>query len=177
MTALHRANTLEHLHLSACPGLGDDAVRVLLLGTDPELDPFTNRPLAPPRRLVHLNLSRCGRVTDEALRTMAGNVPLLEGLEVAGCAVGDAGFVALVPGCPRLSHVDLEECVEVTDATLVALARGPAARGVRSLGVSYCENVGDAGVVEVLRKCTGLRNLEVDNSKPPPSRRGIMGSL
>lgn len=166
MSALWRANAVQHLHLAACPGLGDDAIRTLVLGPDPELDPFTNRPRTPPRRLLHLNLGRCTRLTDAALRALADNVPMLEGLELGGCvALTDAGFAALIPTLPRLTHLDLEECTEVTDATLVALARGPAARRLTSVGVSYCENVGDAGVVELVRKCRVLGNLECDNSE------------
>lgn len=166
MTALWRANAMQHLHLAACPGLGDDAIRTLVLGPDPELDPFTNRPRTPPRRLLHLNLGRCTRLTDAALRALADNVPMLEGLELGGCvALTDAGFAALLPTLPHLTHLDLEECTELTDATLVALARGPAARRLVSVGVSYCENVGDSGVVELVRKCRALGNLECDNSK------------
>lgn len=166
MTSLWRANAMQHLHLAACPGLDDDAVRTLVLGPDPELDPFTNRPRTPPRRLLHLNLGRCTRLTDAALRALADNVPMLEGLELGGCvALTDAGFAALLPTLPRLTHLDLEECTELTDATLVALARGPAARRLVSVGVSYCENVGDSGVVELVRKCRALGNLECDNSK------------
>lgn len=169
MSALWRANAVQRLHLAACPGLGDDAIRTLVLGPDPELDPFTNRPRTPPRRLLHLNLGRCTRLTDAALRALADNVPMLEGLELGGCvALTDVGFAALLPTLPRLTHLDLEECTEVTDATLVTLARGPAARRLTSVGVSYCENVGDPGVVELVRKCRALGNLECDNSEFPP---------
>lgn len=175
MTALWRTNTLKRLHLAACPGLSDDAIRTLVLGPDPEIDPFTNRPSAPPRKLAHLNLSRCTRLTDEALLSLADNVPLLEGLELGGCtALTDVGFTALVPTLGRLSHLDMEECAEITNATLIALARGPSARRLRSLGVSYCENVGDAGVVEVVRKCTALGNLEMDNSEYSTLARPIV---
>lgn len=168
MIALWRANAVQRLHLAACPGLGDDAIRTLVLGPDPELDPFTNRPRTPPRRLLHLNLGRCTRLTDAALRALADNVPMLEGLELGGCvALTDVGFAALLPTLPRLTHLDLEECTEVTDATLVTLARGPAARRLTSVGVSYCENIGDPGVVELVRKCRALGNLECDNSEFP----------
>lgn len=168
MQTIFKSNKLEVLHLGACESIDDAAIGIMMEGVDPEVDPFTNKPKAPPRKLVDLDLSRCSNLTDQALRSMAGNVPNLEALQLGGCvSLTDSGFTALLPTLGKLTHLDLEECSELTDATLLALARGPAAKKLEHLQCSYCENMGDQGMTEIIRKCPGLRNLEMDNSDSP----------
>ncbi|CUS07608.1 unnamed protein product [Tuber aestivum] len=166
MQTIFKSNKLEVLHLGACESIDDAAIAIMVEGVDPEVDPFTNKPRAPPRKLVDLDLSRCANLTDQALRSLAGNVPNLEALQLGGCvSLTDSGFTALLPTLGKLTHLDLEECSELTNATLLALARGPAAKKLEHLQCSYCENMGDQGMTEIIRKCPGLRNLEMDNTR------------
>ncbi|KAG0636256.1 hypothetical protein HOY80DRAFT_1089609 [Tuber brumale] len=166
MQTIFKSNKLEVLHLGACASIDDAAIAVMVEGVDPEVDPFTNKPKAPPRRLVDLDLSKCSNLTDQALRSLAGSVPNLEALQLGGCvSLTDSGFAALLPTLGKLTHLDLEECSELTNATLLALARGPAANKLEHLQCSYCENMGDQGMTEIIRKCPGLRNLEMDNTR------------
>ncbi|KAL7273818.1 hypothetical protein RUND412_003309 [Rhizina undulata] len=166
MQALFKANTLEKLILAGCSTLSDEAIRILVEGIEADIDPFTTRNAAPHRTLVHLDLSKCLHLTDAALRHLADNVPNLEGLQLGGCFnITDAGMIALLPTLPKLSHLDLEECAEITNLTLIQLAKGPAAKKMKHLHVSYCENLGDSGISEVLRNCDNLRNLEIDNTR------------
>jgi len=168
MQAIFKSNKLEVLHLGACESIDDAAIAIMVEGVDPEVDPFTNKPKAPPRKLVDLDLSRCSNLTDQALRSLAGNVPNLEALQLGGCvSLTDSGLTTLLPTLGKLTHLDLEECSELTDTTLLALARGPAAKKLEHVQCSYCENMGDQGMTEIIRKCPGLRNLEMDNSDSP----------
>jgi F-box/leucine-rich repeat protein 2/20 len=165
LQALFKANKLEVLHLSGCERIDDASIRILVEGSGPDLDPFNVKPPAPPRKLVDLNLSGCSHLTDSALRSLAGHVPNLEALQLGGCAaLTDLGFIALLPTLPKLTHLDIEECSELTNTTLSALARGPASKQLQHLQCSYCENMSDQGVIEIICRSPNLRNLEIDNS-------------
>jgi F-box/leucine-rich repeat protein 2/20 len=168
MQALFKANTVERLHFGDSVGVTDEHIRLLVEGADPEIDPFTGRNTAPARKLAHLDLRKCTQLTDNALRYLSGNIPHLVTLELGGVvALTDAGLAQLLPTIPKLSHLDLEECLELTNTTLFNIAKSPAAKKLGLLQVSYCENMGDAGMIELLRKCDGLWNLEMDNSMLP----------
>jgi len=165
--ALFRTNKVERLHLGDAAGVTDEFIRLLVEDVDPEIDPFTNRSTAPPRKLVHLDLGKCTQLTDEALRHLSGNVPCLERLELGNIvSLTDAGLAELLLTLPKLMHLDVEECLELTNTTLINIARGPAAKKLVHLQVNSCENMGDVGMMELLRKCERLRNLEMDNSMP-----------
>jgi F-box/leucine-rich repeat protein 2/20 len=165
MSALFKNNTVERLYLADSIGVTDEFIRLLVEGVVPELDPFTNQNLAPPRKLSHLDLGNCRLLTDAALRHLADHVPNLTGLTLGGIAsLTDAGFAILIPTVPKLTHLDVEDCSELTNATLMNLARNAAAKTLRHLQVSYCENLDDVGMMEILRKCEKLRILEMDSS-------------
>jgi len=175
MQVLFKRNTIERLQLADTVGVTDEHIRLLVEGVDPEIDPFTDRSDAPPRKLVHLDLGRCTLLTDNALRHLTGNAPNLQHLELGGVvSLTDAGFSQLLPTLPKLTHLDIEECVELSNTTLFGIARGPAAKLLEHLQVSYCENMGDGGIMELLRKCEKLRNLEMDNSMLPASQPPLL---
>jgi F-box/leucine-rich repeat protein 2/20 len=165
MVALFKANQMDRLILRGCSGMTDEYIRLFCEGENPELDPFTGRGLVPPRKLRYLDLTSCNALTDHALRHLAGRVPQLRHLDLSGVIhLTDDGLSSLLPTVPKLIHLDLEDCSEIGDETLLSLASSPVAAGFQSLGVSNCENIGDAGMIEVLHKCPVLRNVEMDNS-------------
>lgn len=166
LEAIFKANTLKQLHLSGCDSLTNESIRILMEGIEAELDPITSRTTAPPRKLRHLDLKRCSELTDVALTTMAGNVPYLEGLELGHVTnLTDAGFATLLPTLPKLTHLDLEECSALTNEMLLELAKAPCAKQLQVLQLSFCENLSDEGLIAVVKNCTALKNLELDNSK------------
>lgn len=103
-------------------------------------------------RLHYVCLSNCPSLTDASLVTLAQHCPLLSVLECVACThFTDAGFQALakvserswrpvagrdlkrslIQACPfrfqncrLLEKMDLEECLLITDATLIHLAMG-----------------------------------------------------
>ncbi|TKA71750.1 hypothetical protein B0A49_08162, partial [Cryomyces minteri] len=166
MQELFKRNTLERLVLMNCDTLNGDSLAVLIEGQDEEMDCLTGRPIVPPRRLKHLDLTRCRGVTDKGLRTLVNNVPELEGLQLAKChGVVDASLTDLFPTIPRLTHLDLEELDELTNATLQSLASAPCNTQLQHLSISYCENLGDTGMLPVIKACTNLQSLDMDNTR------------
>lgn len=159
-------NTLERLVLMHCDSLTDEALAVLIEGRGSEIDYLTGRPIVPPRKLKHLDLSRCRAITDHGLRTLVNNVPELEGLQLSKChSVFDATLTELLPTMPMLTHLDLEELQDLTNAVLLTLSSSPCAKRLQHLSISYCEQLGDSGMLPVLKTCTNLRSLEMDNTR------------
>ena len=59
--AIFETNNLERLVLVGCVELTDESLKTMVHGRDPEVDILTNRPVVPPRKLRHLDLSRCSQ--------------------------------------------------------------------------------------------------------------------
>lgn len=95
-------------------------------------------------KLHYVCLSGCTQLTDASLVSLAQQCPLLSTLEVAGCSqFTDTAFQALarvrivffyyhtvfhnhfyLQNCRYLEKMDLDECVLITDSTLIHLAMG-----------------------------------------------------
>lgn len=166
---MHRiflSNSLERLILTNCESLSDEALTVLMQGRNSEVDYVTGRPTVAPRKLKHLDLTRCGSITDQSVRTFVNNVPDLEGLQLSKCrGILDATLIDLLPTTPKLTHLDLEELEDLTNAVLHTLAISPCAKRLKHLSISYCENLGDTGMIPLLKACTNLESLEMDNTR------------
>jgi F-box/leucine-rich repeat protein 2/20 len=166
MVELFKRNTLEQLVLMNCDTLSDESLAAFMEGVDEEIDVLTDRPIVPPRRLKHLDLTRCRSITDTGLKTLVDNVPLLEGLQVSKCGgLSDESLTALLPKLPVLTHLDIEELDGLTNELLKTLAESPCSPHLRHLCISYCENLGDAGMLPVLKACVRLVSLEMDNTR------------
>lgn len=166
MTALFKRNTLERLDLKNCDSLNDEALAALIEGVDEEIDILTDRPIVPPRKLKHLNLTRCRSITDAGLKTLVDNVPFLEGLQVSKCGgLTDNSLISLLPTLPVLTHLDVEEIESLSNEVLKILAESPCVPHLKHLCISYCEHLGDAGMLPVLKACSRLASLEMDNTR------------
>lgn len=166
MQEMFNRNSLERLVLMNCDTLTDESLAVLVEGRDNEIDYLSGRPVVPPRKLKHLDLTRCRGITDQGVRTFVHNLPEVEGLQLSKCrGIVDATLTELLPTTPRLTHLDLEELEDLSNAVLQALASSPCAKRLRHLSISYCENMGDTGMLPVLKSCTNLRSLEMDNTR------------
>ncbi len=160
-------NNLERLILSGCDDLSDDALRVMVHGTDPEVDILTDRPIVPPRKLRHLDLSRCSNLTSHGVKALGHLVPELEGLQLSGCTgLTDEALEPVLATTPRLTHLELEDLAELTNSILSEhLAKAPCAPRLEHLSVSYCESLGDVGMLPVMRACKNLRSVDMDNTR------------
>ncbi|KAF2652001.1 RNI-like protein [Lophiostoma macrostomum CBS 122681] len=166
MSELFKRNTLERLVLMNCDSLNDDSLAALVEGVDSEIDVLTGRAVVPPRKLKHLDLTRCRGISDIGMQSLVGNVPYLEGLQVSKChGLTDDALTSLLPTCPVLTHLDLEELDGLTNHVLKTVATSPCAPHLRHLCVSYCENLGDPGMLPVLKACSNLASLDMDNTR------------
>ena len=167
MLELFKRNTLERLILTHCESLTDECLQILAHGIDPEIDPLTDQTVVPPRLLRHLDVSKCRFLTDKGVKALAYNVPFLEGFRVSQCnALTDDALTGILKSTPRLTHLEFEELDELTNATLLTLAKdAPGAATLEHLSISYCENLGDTGMLQVLKACPNLRTLALDNTR------------
>lgn len=164
---IFETNNLERLILSGCSDLDDAALQTMIHGLDPEVDILTDQPTTPVRKLRHLDLTRCNRLTSQGVKALAYKVPDLEGLQLSGCtALTDSALEDLLATTPQLTHLDLEELAELTNPILSEhLSKAPCAGRLEHLSISYCENLGDAGMLPVIRECTKLKSIDMDNTR------------
>ena len=166
MAELFKRNTLERLILMNCESLSDEALTMLIKGEDPEIDFTTGHAQVPPRGLKHLDLTQCRSITDEGIKSLSNHVPNLQGLQLSKCwNVTDDSLTHLLPTLSSLTHLDLEELDDLTNATLQSLIRSPSKKYLSHLGISSCENMGDTGMLPLLRACPRLSSLEMDNTR------------
>jgi F-box/leucine-rich repeat protein 2/20 len=131
-----------------------------------EIDSFTGRLIVPPRKIRHLDLTRCVEIFDRGIRTFVNNIPGIEYLKLAKChGILDGTLTQLLSTTPALTHLDLEELEALTNAVFQCLASSPCARSLLHLNVSDCAEMGDIGMLAVLQTCTGLRSPVMGNTR------------
>ncbi|KAJ5132159.1 Leucine-rich repeat cysteine-containing subtype [Penicillium atrosanguineum] len=163
--ALYEKNTLERLIMSRTD-LSDASLKALMHGIDPPLDVLTDRPIVPPRRLRHLDVHHCPDISDDGLKSLAGNVPDLEGLQVSQCSeLTDESIIEVIRTTPYLSHLEIEDLESLTNNVLTEIAKSPCAQTLEHLNISYCENLGDTGMLQVIKSCPKLQSVEMDNTR------------
>ncbi|KAL8381423.1 hypothetical protein RB595_005610 [Gaeumannomyces hyphopodioides] len=165
--AIFKTNNLTRLVLGGCSELDDASLRIMLHGVNPEMDVLTDRPMVPPRKLRHLDLSRCTQISSHGLRALGHFVPELESLQLSGCTgLTDSALEPVLATATRLTHLELEDVPQLTNAVLSEhLAKSPCAPTLRHLTVSYCESLSDAGMQPVMRACRSLETVEMDNTR------------
>ena len=163
---LFERNTLERLIVSNCIDLDDESLKLLIRGSEPEIDPLTDRAIVPPRKFRHLDFSRCRTLTDKGVRVLAHNIPRLCGLQLSHCdGLTDAALSDILRTTPHLTHLDLEELDDLTNSTLQTLAQSPCVPNLEHLNISYCESLGDTGMLPVIKACPQLKSLIMDNTR------------
>ncbi|KAI1393691.1 RNI-like protein [Hypoxylon trugodes] len=165
--AIFSTNNLERLVLSGCADLDDEAFKTMIHGSNPVIDILTDRPIVPPRKLRHLDLSRCSQLTSQGVGVLGYLVPDLQGLQLSGCsALTDAALQPILASTPRLTHLELEELSELTNDLLSEhLAKAPCAPKLEHLSVSYCESISDIGMLPVMKNCVSLQSVDMDNTR------------
>ncbi len=117
-------------------------------------------------RLLHLASEQCPRVCE--LRVIDSNIdvqltprwPQLARVVFLRCIqLTDASIIAIARLSPLLTSVKLRACSKLTDASIVEVVR--ACPGLMELDVSSCSKLTDASIVEVGRGCPGLTHLFV----------------
>ncbi|KAK5990220.1 F-box/LRR-repeat protein 2 [Cladobotryum mycophilum] len=165
--SIFKTNRLERLVLSGCSELNDETLKIMMHGVDPEIDILTGHPVVPPRKLRHLDLSRCVRLTSNGVKHIGHVAPDLEGLQLSGCkSLTDAALEPILASTPRLTHLELEDLEEITNTLFSEhLSKAPCASKLEHLSLSYCENIGDLGMLPVMQNCVRLRSADLDNTR------------
>lgn len=162
---LFERNTLERLIMSRTD-LTDQCLKLMVQGRNPDIDVLTDRPIVPPRKFRHLDINTCTEVTDAGLRTLAHNVPGLEGLRLSQCAeLTDDSIIEVVRTAPKLTHLELEDVDRLTNNVLIELAKSPCAPYLEHLNISYCESLGDIGMIQIMKSCSNILSVEMDNTR------------
>lgn len=165
--AVFLCENLERLVLSGCSDINDETLKIMMTGIDPEMDILEDRAIVPVRKLRHLDLSRCPLITDAGLKNLAFNVPDMEGLQLSGLVeLTDSAFQQLLLTTPHLTHLDLEDLSQLTNDFLAEnLAKAPCASRLEHLSISYCDALGDVGVLPLIKACSNLRSIDMDNTR------------
>jgi F-box/leucine-rich repeat protein 2/20 len=137
-------------------------------------------------RLRHLSVSSCVLLTDIACSNLAHSVPQLEFLEMAsiGAELKDDGLIKLLNTTPFIRRLDLEDASDISDSVIAAItpasvpdsparltmpltseAEPEPGHALEQLVISYASNVTDDALLALIRSCTRLTVLEVDNTR------------
>ncbi|KAL1546207.1 F-box/LRR-repeat protein 3-like [Salvia divinorum] len=145
---LSKLPSLSSLDLSVCPRIHAAAVSLIL--------PFA-------RRLTRLHLSRCTALPSHALHALATACANLEALDLSYCTpFGDLEAAAIAPAA-RLRDLNLDKCLNITDAGLAKVAAG--CPELDSLSLKWCFDVTDIGIQLLSKKCLHLKRLDISYLK------------
>ena len=118
------------------------------------------------------DLQQCSLLTDQTIIELLPSPPAwtrafqgypLRTLRLAFLPLlTDRGLFVLFRTCPHLQRLDVEGCVQLTDAAMEGLALGVCRNSIESLDVSGCRQVTDQGLEIVLQSCRSLKSLIAD---------------
>ncbi|KAK4446814.1 SCF E3 ubiquitin ligase complex F-box protein grrA [Podospora aff. communis PSN243] len=129
--------TYEHLRildLTSCSELTDRAVEKII-------------DVAP--RLRNLVLAKCRRITDAAVYSIARLGKNLHYVHLGHCsAITDDAVKRLVQACNRIRYIDLGCCIHLTDESVTKLATLPK---LKRIGLVKCGDITDESVLALAR--------------------------
>jgi hypothetical protein len=116
---------------------------------------------------LEISSYREGDITDDVLCTItSGKLSNLKSLALNGCdSLTSAGLAFVVSKLPSLTLLDLFACQALGDDGLKAIATS-ASRQLRTLHVSYCDRVTDAGLVAATTsgRLSNLTSLDIQSN-------------
>ena len=135
--SLPPGRTYEHLRildLTSCVRLTDRAVEKII-------------DIAP--RLRNLVLAKCRHITDDAVHAIARLGKNLHYVHLGHCGhITDAAVKELVHKCNRIRYIDLGCCTHLTDDSVTRLATLPK---LKRIGLVKCGNITDESVIALAR--------------------------
>ncbi|PRP79061.1 abc transporter aaa ATPase [Planoprotostelium fungivorum] len=115
---------------------------VLHLSNCSELDPKTLATVARCKQLEKLTIAGCGKLTNEALVTIAEHCPTIRDLRLDGCyGIGDESLIKVAQTHPKLESLTLGWIEKFTSDFTEALGTG--CPQLRTLGFIQCVNMND----------------------------------
>ena len=164
--ALFRTNRLQRLEVSGCANFSNAALKAIMHGTDPDIDIGHGVPIVPVRRLRHLDMSECPRLTSQGIRAMAHLVPDLEALVLSDCPrIGSDSLQDVLATTPNLAFLELARLPLVSNELLCSLAKAPCAPKLRHVDLGSCTIITDVGVLPLIRACVSIESLRLDNTR------------
>ncbi|XP_051277566.1 F-box/LRR-repeat protein 2-like isoform X3 [Dicentrarchus labrax] len=121
--------------------------------------------------LQHLNIGQVPKVNAQSLTVLTSQLKCLISLNLTGLqAVTDATVDTLLQKCVKLQSLTFSSCPGVTDQTLHSISKYTPCISqsvrlcVRSLDVSGCKAVTDAGVQSLALGCRRLQQLDLSST-------------
>jgi F-box/leucine-rich repeat protein 14 len=137
---------LKSLNLRGCHGISDTGISYIAGRSE--------NSMCGNHDLEHLGLQDCQRITDTALEFVSAGLTSLKTIDLSFCfSVTDDGIKFLAK-MRSLLEINLRRCNSITDTGLGYLAGLPGQQSLAplaALDVSFCEKVGDQGLVHLSR--------------------------
>lgn len=141
-------DSLRILDLTGCVQLRDDAVE-RIIDTSP--------------RLRNLVLAKCKEITDRSVLAITKLGKNLHYIHLGHCGnITDEAVIQLVKLCNRIRYIDLACCWKLTDDSVMQLASLPK---LRRVGLVKCHNISDRSILNLAR--AGIRKGATSKPMPP----------
>eukprot|EP00003_Mantamonas_plastica_P022854 TRINITY_DN395_c1_g3_i1.p1 TRINITY_DN395_c1_g3~~TRINITY_DN395_c1_g3_i1.p1 ORF type:complete len:1152 (+),score=313.68 TRINITY_DN395_c1_g3_i1:317-3772(+) len=109
-----------------------------------------------------LNVGNCNKLNDNCVKALS-NCTALQAIDFSGCmSITDEGMLRFLQRCTQLQSISLFKCSLVTDASIHQLRQYNDNSRLRSLDLASCENVSDESLVELVKVCPGLQDLDLE---------------
>lgn len=121
---------------------------------------LTNKGAAGTLSLEHLSLQDCYKITDDGLRHLSDGLHNLQSLNLSFCAsITDSGLKHLAR-ISSLRELNLRSSDTISDIGLAYLAENNSRLTI--LDVSFCNKVGDQGLLHISQGLFNLRSLSLN---------------
>lgn len=161
LLALHTANKLSILQIADLD-VTEEALNLFFHGSPSSYMTLLNPP--PPRRLRHLEVSRCNSVSGRALNSIVGLLPDLEIFILKECFVADTSALSnLVFSFSRLRFLALQS-IAIDVPFLGMLASAPCTASLEVLEFDDAMLITDNEAIPLIQNCPRLRALRLSET-------------
>jgi hypothetical protein len=133
-----QVESLEDLSIGKNPLLTDKGIKALVEGLP---------------HLKKLDISGCPMITDEGIFIVAKGMTTLNTLNLASCSVSDREIMRISGHCSQLTALDLDECQQLTDASLLEIPSFPK---LTHLSIRFCEGFTDGAIRDLQSRLPAL---------------------
>ncbi|KAF2092212.1 RNI-like protein, partial [Saccharata proteae CBS 121410] len=146
----HCSRITDHAFLNLPHGIIHDALRILDLTDCGELnDDGVQKIISTAPRLRNLVLAKCRKITDRAVYAITKLGKNLHYIHLGHCArITDAGVLQLVKQCSRIRYIDLACCNNLSDNSIKQLATLPK---LKRIGLVKCGQITDQSIVALAK--------------------------
>ena len=108
--------------------------------------------------VTYINLSYCTRLTSVTLYTLARNCRVLNEIKMVGTDVGDEALATLVAPNLEVKSLNFSDSSMGNEFIANYVSICP---NLEMLDLSVCINITEDGIVEVLKRCSRIRHLDL----------------